>query len=219
MEYGQEAAEVAVTGMLEPGAPTTEPPAPDTTPARVRPLVLTLRNTGDNPLVLTGLKVVVHEVFTVPSCASVAGGEVAPTLNYDFRFPVPSTGEWSATGPQNFAVEPRSVDALSVTIGPAASGAAVYAWRYSVYAVVKDGQEILWGGGVGTDGFEVSASDYEAYTRYGVPSGSSPAEIRACADNVVKTVRGYIDQPTGPAHAVQPELDNMIEAYEGLAAT
>jgi hypothetical protein len=41
---------------------------------------------------------------------------------------VPLTGEWSATGPQNFA-EP------------------VYVWRYSLYAVVKDGREIPWAAG------------------------------------------------------------------------
>ncbi|GIF62357.1 hypothetical protein Ais01nite_03920 [Asanoa ishikariensis] len=218
MEYGQEAAEVEVTGMLEPGAPTADPPEPDTKPVKVRPLVLTLRNTGDNPLVLTGLKVVVHEVLMVPACATEGGGGVAPTLNYEFRFPVPPTSEWSATGPQNFAVEPRSVDALSVTIGPAASGDAVYVWRYSVHAVVKDGREILWGGGVGTDGFEVSVDDYLAYTVYGQDSGASPAAIRACADEVVETVQGYIDQSTAPAFAVQSEVEHLIEAYQRLAS-
>lgn len=217
MEYGQEAAQVAVTGMMDLGAASAGPPPPDAQPIKARPLVLTLRNTGDNPLVLTGLKLVVHEVFQVPTCATAVGGGVSPTLNYDFRFPVPPAGEWSATEPQNFAVKPRSVDALSVTIGPAESGDPVYVWRYSVYAVVKQGREILWGGGVGTDGFEVSADDYRAYTRYGTPTNASPAEIRACAREVVEKVRGYSGQSVQPTFAVQPEIENLIEAYEELA--
>jgi hypothetical protein len=55
-------------------------------------------------------------------------------------------------------------------------------------------------------------------TEYGQPSGASPAEIRACANEVVDKVRGFADQATGPALAVQPEIENLIKAYEGVAA-
>lgn len=228
-EFSTRPARVTVLEYLEPGDTAKKSPYPErsATPGEESelhyPLVVTLRNPSDDPAVLTGVKLVVHEVITAVSCGTGPGGGVAASLNFSCRFPTTLSAPWEQVNPQNFAVEAHSVDALSITAGPEATAGNILLWRFSVFGVSKGGREAHWGDGVGvtfeeslraeleTTG-DISKLSYEAYV-VGDSDLVSRETIRACAARTAKTV----EQLTAGATA-HPGIPPLVAAYRKIEA-
>lgn len=221
VEFAAEPVDVAVLEELGPGGQPKESPGPgkkgiDTEPHF--PLVITLRNPADDPAVLTGVKVVVHEVIDAPPCGSAFGGDVQISANYDFWFPIDLDGAWSKVNPQNFAVEPHAVDALSITIGPDLADAIISSvWRFSVYGVSKGGREAHWGDGIGTTHPRADIAKNIEYVKAGFPRNRTEAEIRECAGENAGHLSRLVDA-AGSGATKDPALDALQEAYRTVAA-
>jgi hypothetical protein len=191
------------------------PPAAGRTQWETRPLVVTLRNGSDEPAVLTGVKLVVHDTYKVPTCGLPVGGGIAPTYDYEFRFPVDMTTPWVGTGGRNFLVAPRSVDALSVTMGPDESGNQLL-WRFSLSGIFKGGREVHWGDGVGMEGFDVPAAQYEQYAAGFGPVGT-PEDMRRCGAETADRILAYTSPSPASPQLIYPLVPRLLAGYEGLA--
>jgi hypothetical protein len=178
-----------------------------------RALVVTLRNSDQDPAILTGVKLVVHSTLSPLGCGPGAGGGVVSSLNYDFRFPEKLQEPWTHVDPQVFEVAPHEADALSITMGPEGGTGLSLIWRFSVYGVSKGGKEAYWGDGVWTDYYEASEADYARYVR-----GESPkpvdAEVRSCAAEVLRGLKSFTADSSLIVH---PGVTAMIDYYQRLA--
>ncbi|MEH1163946.1 hypothetical protein V6V47_01010 [Micromonospora sp. CPCC 205539] len=191
------------------------PPAAGRSPLEARPLVLTFRNGSDEPAVLTGVKVVVHDTYKLVTCGLPEGGGEESTYNYDFIFPDDTSSAWTGTGSRNFSVAPHSVEALSVTIGPDRSGNLLL-WRFSLYGSFKGGREVHWGDGVGIEGFDVSVAQYERYAAGSGPMGA-PEDMRRCGAETADQIRAFAQPNPASPQLVYPLVQRLIAGYEALA--
>ncbi|MFF4879453.1 hypothetical protein [Micromonospora sp. NPDC000668] len=214
---------VTVLEDVGPGEPLRISPHPETSPAaganteqRLK-LVLTQRNPSDDPAVLTGVKLVVHRIFRAPVCGAPTGGGIHPSLNYDFHFPEALSEPWSQVNPQNFTVAPRSVDALSITMGPRISGELGVIWRFSVYAVSKGGKEAHWVDGVATDYPPVDDEDYRRYIWAEPRKAVDTDRVRRCAAEAAEKLQEFVRGGDPPASVMHPGVDRLIAAYRRMA--
>ncbi|MBQ1019826.1 hypothetical protein KBX71_18435 [Micromonospora sp. D93] len=214
---------VTVLEDVFPGHPFEVSPYPETSPApgantlqRLK-LVLTQRNPSDDPAVLTGVKLVVHRTFRTPVCGDPMGGGVNPSLNYDFHFPEALSAEWSQVNPQNFTVAPRSVDALSITMGPRIGGDLGLVWRFSIYAVSKDGKEAHWVDGVATEYPPLDDEVYRSFIWAGPQPASDTDRVRRCAAEAAEELQEFVSDGDPPATVVHPGVDRLIAAYRRMA--
>jgi hypothetical protein len=188
-------------------------------------LVLTFRNPSDDPAVLTGLKLVLHEVLYIAGCGSGPGGGVWASLNFNFRFPNNPAGPWEKVNPQNFSVAPHGVDALSVTIGPENREEKIMLWHFSVYGVSTGGGEVHWGDGFGLHlgalhgDLEVlgdaSAIDYHDYV-IGDQDPHSPDILRNCAADRAATLETFTTVNTDVPVATHPGLPGLIATFREI---
>ncbi|TDC37393.1 hypothetical protein E1211_10440 [Micromonospora sp. 15K316] len=222
-EFAGESTAVTVLEEVPPDGRPSVSPYPEVSAAAdaaSRPalhLLVTLRNPTEETAVLTGVKLVVHEALQAPVCGRPSGGIVRASVNYSFRFPTDLAGSWSRTNPQNFAVAPRDVDALSVTMGPELSANVLTVWRFSVYGVSKGGREALWAHGVAT---EFATTDEEPYTGYIWPQPRERGEqdrIRTCAADAEQRLR-RLAEAAGPDAVTHPGFTALLGAYRTLAA-
>ncbi|GII29075.1 hypothetical protein Pmi06nite_25170 [Planotetraspora mira] len=178
-----------------------------------RALVVTLRNSDQDPAILTGVKLVVHSTLRPIGCGPGEGDAVLPSLAYDFRFPATLSEPWTHVDPQVFEVAPHEADALSITMGPEKGAGMSLMWRFSVYGVSKGGKEAYWGDGVWTDYYEASEADYARYVR-----GESPKpiddEVRSCAAGVLRGLKSFTADSSLIVH---PGVTAMIDYYQRLA--
>ncbi|WP_020519410.1 hypothetical protein [Catelliglobosispora koreensis] len=179
-------------------------------------LLVTLRNPADDTAVLTGVKLVVRDLLRVPGCGLASGGDLGPTLNYDFKFPV-AQGDWEETSPRNFAVAPRSADALSITMGPKQSDDhLVFLWRFSVYGVSAAGREAHWGDGIAIN-IHASPQGYEEYV-WGERSPSiTEVQVRACAGTRAKEIASYLAKHSD-ATLRHREIASLLTGFQSMAA-
>ena len=225
VEFSQQPVMVTVLDYVDPEGnpvvlPTTEATAGAPSEER-HALVITLRNNADQPAVLTGVKLVVHETMLVVPCSGQIGGGVAPSLNYDFRFPAPvnATKPWSALSPLNFTVDPRSVDALSITVGPeiSDSGWTLLLWRFSIYGVTKGGTETLWGHGVSMDPMAGTKGQFDEFVRGPSPEENTPEKMSSCARERQGDIEAFTRARGGAV--IHPGTDALLAAYRRLGAT
>jgi hypothetical protein len=224
VEFDTRPAEVTVLEELFPGAvPSVSPNPrasvpPGASTVRRVPLLVTLRNPSGDTAVLTGVKLVVHETGEAQVCGKPTGGGVSASLNYDFRFPTNEDQPWSRVNPQNFAVAPGAVEALSVTMGPMNSGELLTVWRFSVYGVSKGGREAHWADGVAVEG----PPRADGFGEYIWPSPRNPAEVgqvRACAAAAADRLQVMIDAPASVTRVVHPDVQPLLAAYRTAAAS
>jgi hypothetical protein len=223
VEFGAEATNVLVLEDLPPGREATVTPRPGYVPtgsddtSRRSALVITLRNPTDDTAVLTGVKLVVHEAVIAEPCGPPSGGRIAASVNYDFRF---GAVPWSQVHPQNFAVPPRDVDALSVTMGPAVDDPiGIDVWRFSVYGVSAGGKEIHWADGVaanlGPDPVDHRAFIWDSFD----PATDSAEAVRTCAAEKARALRSLLGEPADAVpFVVQSAVSDLVAAYEQSAA-
>ncbi|MEV6368818.1 hypothetical protein AB0L86_18230 [Micromonospora musae] len=221
-EFAAKAAAIRVLEEVPPDAEPSVSPYPEPSAAAdaaSRPtlhLLITLRNPTEETAVLTGVKLVVHEQLQAPVCGRTSGGGISDSLNYSFRFPADPPGSWSQVNPQNFAVAPRGVDALSVSMGPELTGDVLPVWRFSVYGVSKGGREALWADGVAT---EFATTDESPYTDYIWPQPRERGEeerIRTCAADAEQRLR-RLAEAAGPDAVTHPGFTALLGAYRTLA--
>lgn len=225
-EFAPEATNVTVLEVLDPGQEPSVEPFPETSAAAgadsiaARPLRVTFRNSTDDAAIITGISVVIHELITSPYCGKSLGGWEAPSVNYNFRFPPRLDQEsqpWSATNPENFSVPAHSVDAMSITIGPAHLRVdLVEIWKFSIYGITKPGTLTHWGSGIGMsyDG----PWDMAKLLVLGTDDvGSMPAGTRACVEAGIEELVGFARPWSGGPFVVDPNFDDMVDAYRGIA--
>ncbi|MEU6202558.1 hypothetical protein ABZ814_03070 [Micromonospora musae] len=222
-EFAGESTAVTVLEEVPPGAQPNVSPYPEASAGADAPslpalrLLVTLRNPTEETAVLTGVKLVVHEALQAPVCGRPSGGGIAASVNYSFRFPANLPGPWSQTNPQNFAVAPRGVDALSVSMGPELTADVLTVWRFSVHGVSKGGREVHWADGVAT---EYATTDEDTYTDYVWPKPRNQGgeeEIRACAADAEQRLR-RLAEAAGPDAVTHPGFTALLGAYRTLAA-
>jgi hypothetical protein len=222
VEFGGEATNVLVLEDLPPGREATVSPRPGYVPTGAdkavgsAALVITLRNPTDDTAVLTGVKLVVHEVVAAKPCGRPSGGGVAASVNYDFRF---DAAPWSQVNPQNFAVAPRGVDALSITMGPFVDSATIDVWRFSVYGVSTGGNEIHWADGVAAN-VGPEPVDHRAYIwDLFDPATDSAEAVRSCAAEMAEALGRLLGAAgDGVPFVVQPAVRDLVAEYERSAA-
>jgi hypothetical protein len=234
VEFSARPAKVTVLEYVEPGnapsvSPFREQPGKPAKESELQyPLTVTLRNPGGDPAVLTGVKLVIHQIMVVASCGTGPGGGVSASLNFDFRFPVALAAQWEKVNPQNFTVAAHAVDALSITAGPETIPGTVLLWKFSVFGVSKGGNQAHLGDGVGmtladalqaeleTTG-DVSRLPYEAYV-VGDSTTVSRETIRACAGRTAKSVEEFTATGGNGPSAVHPGVPALIAAYRKIDA-
>lgn len=182
-----------------------------------RPLVITLRNPADDPAVLTGVRLTVHEVLPVPTCGPQQRSSVSTSLNFDFRFPSPFGGAWSGTNPQNFVVAAHGVDALSVTMGPElVDDDTASVWRFSVFGVSQGGTQWHWADGLATDFGGASAEAYREYVWRDAPKrGYSEQDVAACAAQRLRQLEELAGQDEDLV--VHPGFTGLVGAFREAA--
>jgi hypothetical protein len=215
VEFAANPAEVTVLSEAVKGE---QPAAPASTGAGTQPqpaLVITMRNPADDPAVLTGLKLVVHETLLIPGCGPAQGGGIDTSLNYDFRFPTPLSQPWSHVNPQNFGVDPHGVDALSITMGPQRADEIVVTWRFSVYAVAKGGLQAHWADGIASN--TPGNGDFSGYVR-GDPSapGYDEQAMRQCAARQVAQLDALAGR-AGSKAVAEPGFTALRDAHREAA--
>lgn len=190
VDFGMEPVAVPIDEASLPGNATAQstisggqqPERLDDAPARE--VIVTLRNNTDDTAVLTAIRVDVHRSEFVSDCLFAGGGAIIPSFTYEFTFPVGSE-PWTRTDDQNFAVDPRSADALSVVVGPSARNILDgIAYTYTITAVSAAGREARWVDVLGTNWLMTleEAAQLSDFAVTAVDSGNP--EIRSRRDAV-----------------------------------
>lgn len=191
-------------------------------PKPILPIVVTFRNSTDVPLLINNLVVEVRDEALLPWCDSLLGGSIAISYNYGFIYESSNADfPQSVVSSENFSVEPRSADALSITIGPdLVSAVATSAFLFTVFAETPDTERLELLSGIGVD---VRMLDSDALVAYSLedlgPGAAGNQDALTCLRNGLDVI-DKIESEWSPAEVdvVHPSFFEFKMYYEDLMA-
>lgn len=167
-------------------------------PVRVSGAVLdvSLRNDGELPSLVTGVRVTLRRVDVLEPCAAI-GGISAVSARYTVDVPVPAPAvPVRLDRPVRFEVLPRSLDRLTVSVGPETADLQGFVYVADVELVHDGGERLAVGRAV-----VVAPPDY------GPPTGE-PLDP-AC----VSRMRAVLGAAAAAGGEVSPRVAELAETY------
>ena len=175
------------------------------------PIVITLRNATDSPLIINNLVLTIEREIDMPLCAPI-GGPVVPSYLYDFVYQPGTFGPLVKR--QNFAIDPQTVDSIAVTIGPDSEPLAWPMIVYSLAAETPEGDDFHFINGIHSSGTVVSS---EALIQFTLDENTDPAFGLECANRGLSLIKELEVEVQGDDDVLVHEvLDELQDYYNGL---